>query len=78
MSVEGSVGDLDDEASLTSVRKVGVKIDGVPDTEEVSRVESISTAPNNLGNRLGLISLLTLGLQTFVIGEAGPVGCFKT
>ncbi len=62
MSVEGSVGDLDDEASLTSVRKVGVKTDGGPDIEEVSRVGSRSTALNNLGNRLGLISLLTLGL----------------
>ncbi len=77
MLVEGSVKNLDDETSLTSGGKVGVTTDGVPNTEEVSRVGSRSTAPSDSGNRLGLISLVTLGLQIFLVGGAGPMGCFK-
>ena len=78
MSVEGSkVRDLDDEAALTSGEKVVVETDGVPDSEEVSRVGSRCTAPIDSGNGLGLITGVTLGLQSFLVGGAGLMGCFK-
>ena len=79
VSVEGSgVRDLDYEATLTSDGIIVVKADGETNTEEVSRVESTSTAPLDSSNGLGVTIGDALGLQSFLIGGTGPEGCFNT